>query len=58
MAMTNQPQRIKMMNYLKKLLIAFSVSLALLTTTAIASPECPPTHPDCGGDVWAQNQYY
>lgn len=56
MAMTNQPQRIKMMNYLKKLLIAFSVSLTLLTTTAIASPECPPTHPDCGGDVWVQNQ--
>lgn len=54
--MTNQPQRIKMMNYLKKLLMAVPVSLALLTTTAIASSECPPTHPDCSGDVWVQNQ--
>lgn len=45
-----------MMNYLKKLLMILSVSLALLTTTAIASSECPPTQPDCGGDVWVQNQ--
>lgn len=54
--MTNQPQRINIMNYFKKLLMALSVSFILLSTTTIASSECPPTHPDCGDDIWVQNQ--
>ncbi|MBG6025945.1 hypothetical protein I5F06_00835 [Proteus mirabilis] len=45
-----------MMIYLKKLLMAFSISLTFfLSTTAIATTECPPTQPDCGGDVWIQS---
>lgn len=44
------------MNYFKKLLMTLSISLVLLSTTAIASSECPPTHPNCSDDVWVQNQ--
>lgn len=44
------------MNYLKRLFMALSVSLALLSTAAIAFSECSPPRPHCGGDVWEQNQ--